>query len=79
MGYDDEAEFDDYEWEIEQGLIEDTSGCNEEAEEDELELYGIDRDEFDLMDEDEKREALEEAGLDPDDFEYEFSAKLYNV
>ena len=23
MGYDDEREFDDYEWEIEQGLVED--------------------------------------------------------
>ncbi len=72
MGYDDEREFDDYEWEIEQGLIEDPNGREEEAEEDELESYGIDRDEFDLMDDDEKREALEDAGLDPDDFEDEF-------
>ena len=72
MGYDDEREFDDYEWEIEQGLIEDPNGSSEEVEEDELESYGIDRDEFDMMDDDEKREALEEAGLDPDDFEDEF-------
>ena len=35
-------------------------------------FVGIDRDEFDMMDDDEKREALEEAGLDPDDFEDEF-------
>ena len=34
--------------------------------------FGIDRDEFDTMDDDEKREALEEAGLDPDDFGDEF-------
>lgn len=72
MGYDDEREFDDYEWEIEQGLIEDPFGGTEEEEEDELELYGIDRDDFDMMDEDEKREALEDAGLDPDDFADEF-------
>lgn len=37
--------------------------------EDELSFYGLDRDELDLMDEDERREALEEAGLDPDDYD----------
>lgn len=36
--------------------------------EDELSFYGLDRDELDLMDEDERREALEEAGLAPDDY-----------
>ena len=72
MGYDEEREFDDYEWEIEQGFIEDPNGSIEEVEEDELESYGIDRDEFDMMDDDEKREALEEAGIDLDDFEDEF-------
>ena len=72
MGYDEEREFDDYEWEIEQGFIEDPNGSTKEVEEDELESYGVDRDDFDLMDENEKREALEEAGLDPDDFEDEF-------
>lgn len=60
---------DDYIWEIENGLIEDPNGVDEEIEEDELEPYGIDRGEFDMMDDDEKREALEEAGLDPDDFD----------
>ncbi|QFJ55273.1 hypothetical protein [Pseudobutyrivibrio xylanivorans] len=39
----------------------------EDEDEDDLELYGLDRDELDMMDEDERREALEEAGLDPDD------------
>ena len=75
MGYNDEEEFDDYEWDIEHGFIEDPNGSlksDDEEEEDELETYGIDRDEFDMMDDDEKREALEEAGLDPDDFEDEF-------
>lgn len=41
----------------------------EDEEEDDLELYGLDRDELDMMDEDERREALEEAGLDPDDYD----------
>ena len=38
--------------------------------EDELEMAGLDRDELELMDEDERREALEDAGLDPDDFDF---------
>ena len=41
----------------------------DEDDEDILELHGLDRDELDMMDEDERREALEEAGLDPDDYE----------
>ncbi len=72
MGYEDERDFDDYQWDIDHGFISDPSGDTNDIEEDELESYGIDRDEFDLMDDDEKREALEEAGLDPDDFEDEF-------
>ena len=72
MGYDD-TEFDDYEWDVEQGFLEDTTGqLDEDEEADELETYGIDRFEFDMMDDEEKREALEEAGLDPDDFADEF-------
>lgn len=37
---------------------------------DELEMAGLDRDELEFMDEDERREALEEVGLDPDDYEF---------
>ena len=32
----------------------------------------LDRDELELMDEDERREALEDAGYDPDDFDDDF-------
>ena len=39
-------------------------------EEDELEMAGLDRDELELMDEDERCEVLEDAGLDPDDFDF---------
>ena len=40
--------------------------------EDELEMAGLDIDELSDMDEDERREALEDAGLDPDDYGSEF-------
>ena len=36
---------------------------------DEIELAGLDRDELEFMDEDERRQALEDAGLDADDFD----------
>ena len=39
---------------------------------DELEMVGLDLDELADMDEDERREAIEDAGLDPDDYEDEF-------
>ena len=39
---------------------------------DELEMVGLDVDELADMDEDERREALEDAGLDPDDYDDEF-------
>ena len=41
-----------------------------EEENDELEMAGLDYDELTFMDEDERREALEDAGLDPDDYDF---------
>ncbi|MCD7825239.1 MAG: hypothetical protein LUH14_04675 [Clostridiaceae bacterium] len=35
-----------------------------------LELAGLDTDELEYMDEEERREALEDAGLDPDDYDF---------
>lgn len=35
-----------------------------------LELAGLDVDELEYMDEEERREALEDAGLDPDDYDF---------
>ena len=46
----------------------DDDGSGEE--DDELEMAGLDRDELELMDEDERCEVLEDAGLDPDDFDF---------
>ena len=45
---------------------------NEEnfEEDDELEMAGLDRTDLEFMDEDERREALEDAGLDPDDYDF---------
>lgn len=37
---------------------------------DELEMAGLNHDELEFMDEDERRKALEDAGLDPDDYEF---------
>ena len=39
-------------------------------EEDELEMAGLDYDELSYMDDDERREVLEDAGLDPDDYDF---------
>ena len=45
---------------------------DEEQElEDELIMSGLDRDELEMMDEDERREALEDAGFDVDDFDFD--------
>lgn len=43
---------------------------NEMAKEDEVESVGLDIDEFSYMDEDERRETLEDAGLDPDNYDF---------
>ena len=50
-----------------------TGWKNEDSEEDsdfELESAGLFREDLEFMDEDERREVLEEAGLDPDEFEF---------
>lgn len=41
----------------------------DEAETD-FEMSGLDTDELEFMDADERREALEDAGLDPDDYDF---------
>ena len=41
----------------------------DEAETD-FEMSGLDADELEFMDADERREALEDAGLDPDDYDF---------
>lgn len=43
----------------------------EDELEDELSLAGLDATELEYMDADERREALEDAGLDPDDYDFD--------
>lgn len=56
-------------------LFEDAGDFTDFSEDSELdcdmEIAGLDADELELMDEDERREALEDAGLDPDDYDFE--------
>ena len=59
--------------EEQEALFGDAGDFGEEEEtdfDDELEMAGLDRDELEFMDEDERREVLEDAGLDPDDFDF---------
>jgi len=44
----------------------------DDAVQEELEMSGLDDDDLASMDEDERREALEDAGLDPDVFDDDF-------
>ena len=53
-------------------LIRDIEDRDSSDDEDDDDLDELDLDELEFMDEDERREALEEAGYDPDDFEDEF-------
>lgn len=56
-------------------LFGDAGGFTDSSEDDDLicdmEIAGLDADELELMDEDERREALEDAGLDPDDYDFD--------
>ena len=42
----------------------------QEEEKTEFEMSGLDADELEFLDPDERREALEDAGLDPDDYDF---------
>ncbi len=53
-------------------LSEGDSDEYDDDEDDDLEDVGLDRFELEMMDEDERREALEDAGLDSDDYEDSF-------
>ena len=53
------------------GAMADARSDEEEQSLYELSAAGVDVASFDFMDEDERREAIELAGLDPDDYEFE--------
>lgn len=54
-------------------MVNESEFLSDDEDEDiveEIESAGLDYDELAFMDEDEKREALEDAGLDPDDYDF---------
>lgn len=50
-------------------MLDDSQDSENEDEMTELELSGLDPEELEFMDEDERREVLEDAGFDPDEFD----------
>lgn len=67
-----DGELDGFERTLDYMAFEDLTSTDTEEEDldDDIELAGLDRDELEWMDEDERREALEDAGLDPDDYDF---------
>ena len=65
--FDGDGKLDSFEKAAEFGMFMDMV---ESCEQNELESAGVDADELALMDDDERAEALEDAGLDPDDFDF---------
>lgn len=62
------GKMDAWEW----ALLDDIAGNNTDEEEqlkEQLELSGLDFDDLMDMDEDDRREVIEDANLDPDDFD----------
>ena len=55
---------------MEETIFKDENEFGEDYEETELELAGIDPEELEYMDDDERREILVDAGLDPDDYDF---------
>ena len=47
-----------------------SSDYDDDDEYGDFEIAGLDYDELEMMDEDERREVLEDAGLDPDDYDF---------
>ena len=56
-----------------EALFGDVGGFLEDVdkEDEDLLFAGLDRDELELMEPDERREAFEDAGLDPDDYDFD--------
>lgn len=67
-----DGELDGFERTLDYMAFEDLTSVDSEEEDldDDIELAGLSREELEWMDEDERREALEDAGLDPDDYDF---------
>jgi hypothetical protein len=64
-----DGEIDSFERAVEFSFLDEITR-EEESSQTDFELSGLDADELELMDADERREALEDAGLDPDDYDF---------
>ena len=58
---------------LEEDSVDDDEDDDEDDDDDDLDLYlaGLDRFDLEMMDEDERREAVEDAGLDPGDYDFD--------
>ena len=67
-----DGELDGFERTLDYMAFEDLTSVDSEEEDldDDIELAGLSREELEWMDEDERREALDDAGLDPDDYDF---------
>lgn len=58
-------------FEFGQKLINSGTDTTDDSDDDwELDAVGLDKTELEFMDDDERREAIEDAGLDPDDYDF---------
>ena len=76
--WNDDGKLDSFEqanqFEFEQRMLEVDSVDDDEDDDDvdlDLDLAGLDRFDLEMMDEDERHEALEDAGLDPGDYDFD--------
>ena len=80
--WNDDSKLDSFEqanqFEFEQRMLEEDSVDDDEDDDEDdddddldLDLAGLDRFDLEMMDEDERREALEDAGLDPGDYDFD--------
>lgn len=67
--FNNDGKVDAIERAVEIDIVSELIATTEDELETELELSGLDLDELEYMDADERREVLEEAGLDPDDYD----------
>lgn len=71
--FDNDGKLNAYEYFVMDNVVfgNETDESVEDELEDDLYIAGLDQADLELMDSDERREALEDAGLDPDDYEFD--------
>lgn len=76
--FDGDGKLNAYEYSVMDDLVfghEDACTSDDTELEDDLLLAGLNETELECMDADERREALEDAGLDPDDYDFDQATK----